>query len=234
MLIPGAGEGQRLGAGPKSLLTLDGEPLWQRAVRQSLSTCAEVVLAVNPVHLEAVSEALAALQTRRHGDRDWTGARAISGGLTRQHSVELALRDSRAPMLMVHDAARPFCSEELMRQVAAAAQAHGAAACTTLIEAPVADVQRGVIMQPATATLATDNSGRPARYLVHTPLAFRREILVNAYDQAHAQGWQAASTVELVQRAGHTVAAVDGDRRHFKITFPGDVEVAQALGRIWD
>ena len=123
----------------------------------------------------------------------------IEGGPTRQHSVRLLAHAATTDWVIVWDAARPFTSVELAHAVLAAAEQTGAA-----------------------AAVLPDGS-------FQTPLAFHRDLLLHTADLAHDEGWIATTTMALVLRAGHAVAAVEGDPLNIKITIDADWAQASTL-----
>lgn len=131
-----------------------------------------------------------------------TGCTTVPGGPTRQESVRRLGLAATRPWVLVWDAARPFGSLALARAVLAAAGESGVAAAT----------------EPA-------DPSRPFQ----TPLAFARPVLARVVALAHAEGWEAASTMALVLRAGLQPSPVPGEASNLKLTTAGDWERAQAL-----
>jgi len=95
-LIPAAGQGIRLGHGPKSLLKLGGRTLLDIL----LNTLAPLV---DDVAVAAPQHRLQQMQTIA-GSR----ARVIAGGTTRQESVGRLLKASDAEILLIQDVASPY------------------------------------------------------------------------------------------------------------------------------
>lgn len=202
VLIPAAGRGQRMGLGPKAVLSLHGRPVIEWLVAKAQQVGAEVLVACAP------------------GMEAPPGSIAVTGGATRQDSVRhLAARASR-PWCVLWDAATPFASVALARRVLAAAAGTGAA--TSCLPATVPWLE-----------LADDRVQRalPAAHgaSAHTPHAYATALLREVCERAAREGWTAASTIELVLRAGHAVAAVPGERLSIKLTTPEDWVLAQAL-----
>lgn len=211
-LVPAAGAGERLGLGPKCLLPLGGEALWQRAVRRARRVADQVVLAVPRDCLATVRGA-------------GPGCEVIEGGDSRHESVARLLAAASGERVFVHDVARPFGSRRLMLEVAALADATGAAACLERFDSPVARTREGGMAE----LLALPDAGQ-----VLTPLAFHREILADAYRKARESGREAGSTVELVWRAGQALRFADSEPGNLKITDAGDYRLAQRLVAGWD
>ena len=148
--------------------------------------------------------------------------RFITGGQTRQETVKALLDQTDRDWIVVHDVARPFASLDLIRAVVDAAAETGAVGAFGPIDVPVAIIADGKVV----GRHASSEVG-----LFQSPLAFRREILLAAYERARNDGRQDQSTVELVLAAGFDVRAVSGERQNIKITHPEDLLLARLLAR---
>jgi 2-C-methyl-D-erythritol 2,4-cyclodiphosphate synthase/2-C-methyl-D-erythritol 4-phosphate cytidylyltransferase len=142
------------------------------------------------------------------------GVDLVPGGGTRSATVArcLAALGPDVTHVVVHDAARPFCSPDLVRRVMAAARAEGAA-CAAL--RAVETVHRagppGVI---------AETLDRAALWHAQTPQAFRRDLL----ELSHRGGREATDDAGLAVLAGVRVRLVEGERTNVKITFPEDLD----------
>jgi 2-C-methyl-D-erythritol 4-phosphate cytidylyltransferase len=104
-VIAAAGSGQRLGAGgPKAFVELAGRPMleWSLDAFREASTIAEIVVAAPPGEDEAVAE---------------RGVVAVSGGEHRSESVANALALCGEELVVVHDAARPLLTPDLINAI---------------------------------------------------------------------------------------------------------------------
>jgi 2-C-methyl-D-erythritol 4-phosphate cytidylyltransferase/2-C-methyl-D-erythritol 2,4-cyclodiphosphate synthase len=145
-------------------------------------------------------------------------------GARRQDSVANALArvSDGAEIVVIHDAARPFVSTDLIERTIRAAQEFGAA----IAALPVHDtVKQSVESAGATRTIRV-TLPRETIFLAQTPQAFRRELL----EDAMAVAGELAVTDEalLVERAGHPVRLVEGDAANVKVTTPDDLAWARA------
>src|SRR5207247_944368 len=108
-IVLAAGEGERLGRGPKAFLEVGGRSILSMAVAAVAASPAvdEIVVAVPAGFLEQVSRSIVPTVTKR--------CRAVLGGRNRQESVRLALETVPVdrPVIVCHDAARPFAAPEL-------------------------------------------------------------------------------------------------------------------------
>ncbi len=209
-LVPAAGAGRRLGLGPKALLTIAGKPLLRSLVDRLLRVAEEVILAVPPAHLERFASA-------------YPDCRCIAGGDSRQSSVQRLVQAARCDWVLLQDAARPFVSEALLREVAMAALETGCAGAFLDPEVPVARLSGGFAVE----AIARDQAG-----IFQAPQAFSRALLLSILDQAAAHGWCDQSTLQLALRAGVAVRSVRGEKTNIKLTTPEDWAVAQQLGEL--
>ncbi|WP_020494295.1 2-C-methyl-D-erythritol 4-phosphate cytidylyltransferase [Verrucomicrobium sp. 3C] len=147
----------------------------------------------------------------------------VEGGAERQDSVEAGLRalSPRSEFALVHDAARPFVTAELMEAIFQVAQREGAAACGNPSSDTVkeADEQGKVV-----ATL-----DRRRVWNVQTPQIFRRELLREAYRQLRERGESATDDAAAVEAIGHAVHLVSYTGFNGKMTRPDDWELARQL-----
>jgi 2-C-methyl-D-erythritol 4-phosphate cytidylyltransferase / 2-C-methyl-D-erythritol 2,4-cyclodiphosphate synthase len=219
-IIAAGGRGQRLGADrPKQLLLLGGRTILQRSVEAFVASSRidEIVVAVTP---EVAAEPPAYLRATTKP------LVVVVGGERRQDSVGIgfdAIGDG-ADVVVVHDAARPFVSVDLIARTIDAAIESGVAipalaARDTVKEVADADRSR----QFVTRTLSRESIA-----LVQTPQAFRLEILREAIRLGRA-GLEVTDEASLAERAGHAVRVVEGDPRNIKITTPEDMVVARGL-----
>lgn len=222
VVVPAAGEGRRLGGPRKQFRTLGERPLLVQVLRvfERHPAVGHLVVAVPAAYVQEVSDRL------QEDGLTKLGA-VVSGGESRQASVQNALRAVPAPVeiVLVHDAVRPFVQAPRVTTVIQQARVHGAAAPAL----PVADTLR-----EGEETVFGATVPRKGLYRMQTPQGFRRAWLEEAH-RAAAQAGDAPATddVWLVQRTGRSVHRVEGDRRNFKITTPGDWQMAQQLWTAW-
>jgi 2-C-methyl-D-erythritol 4-phosphate cytidylyltransferase/2-C-methyl-D-erythritol 2,4-cyclodiphosphate synthase len=218
-IIAAGGWGRRLGAGvPKQLLQVGGATILERSVGAFASHpgVAEVVVAL-PATLAADPPGwLAALGG---GSR----VRVVAGGERRQDSVANAFDAiaAEAEIVLVHDAARPFVTADVISRSIEGAAAHGAAIAAVGAQDTVKRVEGGAIAE----TLP-----RESIVLAQTPQAFRRGVLRDAVALGRS-GVQATDEAALAERAGHRVHVIDGDPANVKITTSHDLEAARGRAR---
>jgi 2-C-methyl-D-erythritol 4-phosphate cytidylyltransferase/2-C-methyl-D-erythritol 2,4-cyclodiphosphate synthase len=161
----------------------------------------------------------------------------VAGGGRRQDSVAAAFRQvaEDADVVIVHDAARPFVSADLIDRTIAAAAESGAAAAAIQARDTVK------LAGPGPGGLDGDggSAGRPyvrqtlAResiFLAQTPQAFRRDV----FRTAIALNVEATDEAVLAEQAGYQVRLVEGEASNIKITTPEDVSLAEAIAATRD
>ena len=149
----------------------------------------------------------------------------VFGGATRQASVRAgleALLPRKPDIVLVHDAARPFASADLIARAIKAAEATGAA----IPVLPVTDTVKRVDNAGTIETTLDRNSLR----LVQTPQAFAFPALVEAHRRAAAQGREDfTDDAALAEWAGMKVTVFPGESGNIKLTTPEDFTRAEAI-----
>lgn len=221
-IIAAGGRGMRMGeARPKQYLLLDGQTILQRTVAafDRSERIDEIVLVVPRESTDGTPEV-----TITHGTR----LRVVTGGARRQDSVALgfAAVSADASVVVVHDAARPFCDAEVIARTIDAAAQHGAAIAAIETYDTVKELASGT----GDGRFVGRTLARETIVLAQTPQAFRREVLADAI-RLGRNGADATDEASLAERAGHRVALVEGDPRNIKITTPEDLATAKQIVR---
>lgn len=213
VVVVAAGAGLRAGPGePKAWRSLGGRPIVRWSVEGLLAAGArEVVVVVARERLAQVDEALAGLV-------NW---RAVTGGKTRAESVQAglaAVTANRSQPVLIHDAARPFVTQEHVDRLLAALDVSDGAIPTL----PVPDtLKRG-------DGLVDETVSRDGLWRAQTPQAFRLGRLKAAY-RSWPTGEEPTDDASVMERAGGTVAMVPGDPMLMKLTYPQDFLLAEQL-----
>ncbi|MFG1281256.1 bifunctional 2-C-methyl-D-erythritol 4-phosphate cytidylyltransferase/2-C-methyl-D-erythritol 2,4-cyclodiphosphate synthase [Xanthobacter autotrophicus] len=215
-IVVAAGRGTRAGGPlPKQYQAIAGEPVLRRTLR---------LFAAHP-RITAVLVVIHSDDSVRFADtaRDLPKILAPAfGGATRQASVRagleaLAAAGGTSPdLVLVHDAARPYTSPDLIaRAVEAAGRADAAIpvlAVTDTVKRVDAD---GIVVE----TL-----DRAALRTVQTPQAFRFAALRAAHAAAAAAGVETLTDdAAVMEWAGHGVATFEGESTNVKLTTPEDM-----------
>lgn len=211
-IIAAGGQGLRFGGTlPKQLVEVDGKSLLEHSVHAFARSprVDTIIVALPPSLIDNPPRFLASVAKP---------TTIVSGGADRSASVANAFAQvpDGIDVVVIHDAARPFVSDEVINRTLDAASAHGAAIAAIAARDTVKQVDR---RDPSTiaATLP-----RETIYLAQTPQAFRRDVLATALSAA--QPGSATDEAMLAERAGFKVHIVEGDARNIKVTTPEDLQ----------
>jgi 2-C-methyl-D-erythritol 4-phosphate cytidylyltransferase len=218
-VVVAAGRSQRMGF-DKLLTPLGGRPLLMHTLERLLVTGvpAEIILVIRPGSEAEMEATIAPL-------RDRGNIRLVPGGAQRQDSVQAGIRaaSNSSEYVMVHDAARPFVTKEMIDIVLAAAKLSGAAVCG----APCSDSLKEV----GEDGLVVRTVDRSRLWTVQTPQIFRTKLLRDAYQAALKDGAVFTDDTAVVEKMGHPVRTVLYHGINLKVTTPADWSLAEAFLR---
>lgn len=223
-VIVAGGTGSRIGGPPKQFREVGGRPMlaWSCARFDTHPEIDEVVVVV------PAAIALDPPAWLRRSD-----VRVTAGGATRRASVRAGLAAlTDVDVVLIHDAARPFVSVELVGRLARSAAEGPVIPVLTLPDT----IKR---MQPAEEGGSSDRVqatlDRDGLRAAQTPQAFPRELIHRLHEAAEGEGIEPTDDADLCERAGIEVRTVPGERLAFKITHPEDLALAEwlvASGRV--
>lgn len=214
-LIPCAGSGSRAGgAGPKQYQPVAGQPM----VRHTLAAFAAVP------RLQRTLVVVAPGDRFLEPDAGASYTLADCGGATRAATVTNGLAELRRlgagedDWVLVHDAARCLVTPRQIVQ---------------LIEACAQDEVGGLLALKLPDTLKQEQGGRVAatlprndKWLAQTPQMFRLGLLQRALQQTGVEVTDESSAIEAL---GLAPRLVDGSAQNFKVTYPEDFALAEAV-----
>lgn len=213
-VVLAAGTSERMGGVDKLMMSIAGIPLVAWALRSvAAATCVRRVIVV--AHPDRTEEFAATPYVRE------LDAAVVPGGPRRQDSVANGVEVATAPVVLIHDGARPLVTPELVDRVAAEAWKMGAAVPIVAVPESMREVVDGEIVRTV---------DRTRLYRSQTPHGARLELLRRAYSIQDPRGPETfIDETTLVQSAGISVATVPGEAQNLKVTLPGDDELAIAL-----
>jgi len=219
-IIAAGGRGVRLGADrPKQFLEIGGRSILELSIAALAASerITEIVIALPQDHLDAQSKKLKGFVR--------TPLSFVAGGARRQDSVAnaFAKASKQADVILIHDAARPFVTQQVIGRAIDAASVHGAAIAA--IGARDTVKQAGEL-KPDGVRLIRGTLPRDTIFLAQTPQAFRRDVLARAI--AEGEGIEVTDEAMLVERLGVPVHVVDGDPRNIKVTTAEDLSAARS------
>ena len=222
-LIPCAGTGSRAGtAQPKQYQPLAGQPMVMHTVQ---------ALAQVP-QLDSGWLVLSPQDDHEWPSQDWPARfrRVTCGGASRAESVFNGLKAMLVAGLdpqdwvLVHDAARCLVSPESVSR---------------LIDACQTDAVGGLLALPLPDTLKSEEGGRVAatvprehKWLAQTPQMFRLQMLHDALADVAGSGFAGITDeASAIERMGLKPRLVEGSAQNFKVTYPADFALAEAILR---
>jgi 2-C-methyl-D-erythritol 4-phosphate cytidylyltransferase len=220
-IIVAGGTGQRMGSAvPKQFLQLGNKPI----IAWSIETCIAsqlidtIIITIHPDYkkqLEKIIEQYCHV----------INIIVTHGGQTRQESCFNGLHAydfANDDILLIHDAARPFITVDMITQCIDVAKQYGACGIYVPVKETIAQVHNETVA----AVLP-----RQTLYAAQTPQCFRYSIIIDAHKKAHENNiTNATDDVSLVINAGYTVKAIAGDfYMNIKITTQEDINFAQLI-----
>jgi 2-C-methyl-D-erythritol 4-phosphate cytidylyltransferase len=213
-VIVAAGSGRRLGCvQPKAFVPLGGKPLLSYSLKTFLGNryIDNVILVVPESLLE---------HSKSSFKNDNSRVKVVPGGKERWHSVANGIGASSAQWVLVHDAARPFVTDQVIEQLIEKRSCYECAITAT----PEVDTVREFCGDKAGTTLDREKIIR-----VGTPQLFLRESLIDALNTASQMNPPPTDEAMLMQHLGKEVGIAWGDPINFKITTPSDLQIAEAI-----
>ena len=226
VILPAAGIGTRMSAGgdkpaaAKQFLTIGGVPVLVHCLRAfaQVSRVAEVLVAVRAAEMERVAELISRFGLEGK-------VRVVEGGENRQGSVANALEALECDVddvVLVHDAVRPLIDAGTIERTIDAVAKHGAA----IVGLPAVDTIKQV-ERTADGAIVTSTIPRERVVQAQTPQGARFGLLKQAFAEAMNDEFAGTDEASVLERAGIEVWVVAGSARNFKITQPGDLELAE-------
>lgn len=218
VVLPAAGSGKRMKADRnKLLLELSGKPIfiYTLEVFDRDPDCEGMWLAVKEDERELIEA-----YVERYRIKKVKGY--ATGGAERQDSVRagLEMAAGQCEVVLVHDAARPFISPIVIRELVEQANESGAAIAGVPVKDTIKKVRESVI---------TETVNRAELWMIQTPQAFRYELLMEAAQRAKADGFLGTDEAMLVERMGHPVQIVESTYDNVKMTTPDDLIYGKAI-----
>lgn len=216
-IVAAAGKGKRMGMPiNKQYALLAGKPVLVHTL-EKLPAFKEILVVVAPGEEEYCKKNV--LKPYNLGDK----VKVVSGGEERQDSVFNALKSlpSSTDIVVIHDGARPFVSQEVLKEAIEAAAEHGA----SITAVPVKDtIKTGNLRE-----FVVDTPPRDLLWSVQTPQAYYYSLIYKAYCKAYDSGFKGTDDASLVERIKHPVKIIKGSYNNIKITTPEDLVIGEAL-----
>lgn len=221
VIFPAAGQGKRMNLGyNKVYVDLHGEPIFLKTLRQFINYpgIEELIIVVDPERVDFISNILKKLE-------EFSKCKVVAGGKERQESVYNGLQavSENADIVLVHDAARPMVTWDIIERVIEGVKEVGAAICGVPAKDTIAKIDENSIIE--------DVPNRKKLLSIQTPQGFYRELLMEAHEQARRENFLGTDEGSLVRRLGKPVKVVEGSYENIKVTTKSDLILVEYLGR---
>jgi len=202
---------------PKPFLEIEGKTILEYTLSRftGYDELCKVIIATSEDYFETVADLKKIIP-------DGVQFKVVEGGSERQYSIHKALQHvDGGDLVVIHDAVRPFVTQEEIGRCLTAAQEAGAA----IVGMPLRDTLKMV-----------GNDGRilstPDReqfWRAQTPQIFGTDVIREAYENADSLNLSGTDDASLVEAIGRKVVIVEGSIENFKVTYPIDLEIAKVF-----
>ncbi len=222
-IILAGGKGERFGGDlPKQFLPLKGKSIVTVTIEifQMLNDIDLIIPVLPGKYLDSIDSEIDRSKWRKI-------VRVVEGGATRQGSVYNALTSvsfNAGDLIIIHDAARPFISPKIIKNIIAAVKKYGAAGTYVRVTDTVAEIESEIV-----------KSIRPREnlYYAQTPQGFRYRIIRDAHEKAMKKGiTEATDDISIAISGGYEVGMVEGSYSNFKITTGDDYSLAKLISKV--
>ena len=225
-IILASGIGKRMGAGKnKTLIALGGKPIIFYTLRafEKSRDIEGIVLVAGEKDRSAFKQII-----KKYRFKKVLGV--VSGGKERQDSSYAGIefvnnyfesKDKSKIVLLFHNGANPFVSEEEIRACALGAKRSGACA--------VAHRTKDTIREVDARGLSVRVLDRKMLWNMQTPQAINFNLAKKAFEKASKENFLGTDDVSLVERSGKKVKIIEASKDNFKLTTPLDLELAKLI-----
>lgn len=220
VVIPAAGQGKRMKLNKnKQFLVLEEKPviIHTLEVFQMDSWCEEIIIVANSTEVEQIKELISTYEMTKVN-------KIVPGGNERQNSVYNGLKVvEKAEIILIHDGARPFVTEELIHKLVLVAQKKDAA----ILAVPIKDT-----VKESDGIEILHTVDRSRLWSAQTPQAFKSEVILQAHEWADKNQFIGTDDASLLEQLQKGVSIVLGDYFNIKLTTPEDIVFAQSIMRV--
>lgn len=206
-IILAAGKGNRFGGDvPKQFQKIDGKEMIELAISKfENNDKVDYIILVLDEKDPSFDELSAKYITEFSKIRT-----VVPGGKERQDSVRNGLKYALNGIVLIHDSARPFVSNEVIDRVIIEASKSGSAI-------PCVDPKDTIRKDEETLN-------RSELHIVQTPQGFKLNLIQDAYDKAYKDGFYGTDDASIFEKYGLPCSIVMGDYENIKVTTKDDIK----------
>jgi 2-C-methyl-D-erythritol 4-phosphate cytidylyltransferase len=219
-IIVAGGKGSRMGQDiNKQYIKVNGKEILLRTLEifNSISKIDEIILVVPYCDIEFCREHIV------EKNNIHKVSKIVQGGSERQESVHNGLLNCKSgtEIVVIHDGARPFVTEEIVEGNITCAREFDA--CTTAVPA------KDTIKIVGEDMFSIGTPDRKSLFAVQTPQSFRYDLILKAHQNAKENNIIATDDTMLIEKLGFPVRILEGSYSNIKITTPEDLIFAEAI-----
>lgn len=216
-IIVAAGKGRRMGSSiPKQYIEVGGKPVIYYTVKKLYEIgIRKFILVIDLSYQEYIEKFLAEFEAQ---------IKYVQGGHQRQESVLKGLRQvgDSEDIVAIHDSVRPFVTKKMIRALEDKMNEKAISCAIPVL--PVKDTTKKV-----EAGLIVKTLNREKLVSVGTPQYIRIKDYLKALKMLEEKDILFTDEASVLEQGNFTVAAVEGDRKGFKITDPYDLKIFEYL-----
>jgi len=207
VIIPAGGTSSRFGGKNKLLEKIHGKEVIKYAVEAfEGANVNEIIVSANPAIIDELRQILG------------SKVRIVEGGATRQESVFNGLKAAACDYVLIHDAARPMVSVNLIKRAMEEVQVKKALTAAVKTIDTIKEVEDGKIIRTI---------DRANLYNTQTPQAFEYNLIKDAHERLAGQNF--TDDAGMLEALGHDVYILDGSPQNIKITTQDDIAILKTL-----
>lgn len=213
-ILVGAGRGKRLSLSlPKAFLEIGNKKLFFYSIEKFYKFSDKIFIALPRKYLKTGEELI---------KEKFPEVKVVKGGKERQDSVLNCLKFIEdSGIVLIHDVARPFVSEELIKRVIYGTKKYGACIPCLKITDTLKEIKNNFVKKTI---------DREKIFSIQTPQGFKTELIKKAYKFAIKNKIKGKDDSFFVEKIGYNkIYCVEGERENIKITYPEDLILAEFI-----
>ena len=206
-IIPAGGTSSRFGKSNKLLEKIGEKEVIKYTVEAfEKSNIDEIIICANVAIIDDLKKIL----------NDCKKVRIIEGGASRQESVFNGIKACECDYVLIHDAARPMITTDLINTAIDEVVFKNALTVATKTIDTIKEVVDGKIVKTI---------DRSKLYNTQTPQAFRYDLIREAHEKLSGQNF--TDDAGMLEALGQTVYILNGSYKNIKITTQNDIDIAK-------
>lgn len=206
-IIPAGGTSSRFGKSNKLLEKIGEKEVIKYTVEAfEKSNIDEIIICANVAIIDDLKKIL----------NDCKKVRIIEGGASRQESVFNGIKACECDYVLIHDAARPMITTDLINTAIDEVVFKNALTVATKTIDTIKEVVDGKIVKTI---------DRSKLYNTQTPQAFKYNLIKDAHEKLSGQNF--TDDAGMLEALGQTVYILNGSYKNIKITTQNDIDIAK-------